>query len=154
MAPYEQHPQRRTLMGRMLKFAGLALLAAVTLTAVLPAPAQAQVVIVQSPQVFAPAPIVRTYYTTPTVVAPSISYSAPVATYAVPRVSYYSAPVVTTYSAPVVAYSSPIVTTYSPAPATTVIGPSPGVYTTYTYRNSLGIFRPRYVNRTYYTPLP
>lgn len=135
-------------MSRMLKLAGLAFVAAVALTVVLPASVQAQVVVVPSAPVIAPAPVVRTYYATPTYVVPSISYSAPVVTYASPRVSYYPAPVVTSY------YSAPVVTTYSPAPAATVVGASPGVYTTYTYRNGLGVFRPRYVNQTYYTPLP
>jgi hypothetical protein len=134
-------------MNRTLKALGLVLVATLALTAVLPAPAQAQVVIVQSGPIVAPPPVVTTYYTTPAFVVPSISYSAPVTTYAVPRVAYYPAPVVTTYSAPVV-------TTYSPAPTATVVGASPGVYTTYTYRNGLGIFRPRFVNQTYYTPLP
>jgi hypothetical protein len=128
-------------MSRMLKTSGFVLIAAVALTVVLPAPAQAQVVIVPS------APVVRTYYAAPTYVVPSISYSVP-ATYVAPRVSYYPPPVVTT------TYAAPVVTTYYAAPAATVVSPAPGVYTTTTYRTGLGIWRPRYVSQTYYTPLP
>jgi hypothetical protein len=133
-------------MNRTLSIFGLALLLAVALTIGLPASAQAQVIVVQSPPVFAPPPVVTTY--------------------SIPRYSYYPGPVVTTYSAypaapittsysaypgvVVTGYAAPVVTTYS---APVVAAPPAGVYTTYTYWNGLGIFRPRYVNQTYYTPL-
>jgi hypothetical protein len=137
-------------MNRMLKTMALGLLLAAALTVAIPTQAHAQVIIVQSPPVYSPPPIV-TYrtYSPPTYVVPSIAYSAPV--YTAPRVSYYPAPVVS-YSAPVVSYSAPI-TTYSPYAAPVVTSPAPGVYTTYSYWNGLGIFRPRYVNQTYYTPV-
>ncbi len=141
-------------MRRMVNILGLALLVAAALTVALPTPAQAQYVIVQGGPVVAPAPVV-TYYG-----APSISYAAPVVTYASPRVSYYAAPTYVTpavsyYSAPAVSYySAPVVTTYSQyVPAAPVVTAAPGLYSTYTYRNGLGIFRPRYVTQTYYTPL-
>lgn len=155
-------------MNRMLTMAlGLLLVAALTLA--VPGQVHAQVII-QSAPVYAPAPIVTTYpaYSAPRYVVPSVAYSAPyttyslpITTYAAPRVSYYpapvaySAPIATAYSgyaAPVVAYSAPIATTYSYA-APVVASPAPGTYTTYTYWNGLGIFRPRYVNQTYYTPI-
>jgi hypothetical protein len=157
-------------MNRMLKTMALGLLLA-ALTLAVPAQVHAQVII-QSAPVYAPAPIVTTYpaYYGPRYAVPSIaysapvtySYSAPIATYSAPRVSYYPAPVAysvpiaTTYSgyaAPVVAYSAPIATTYSGYAAPVVAAPAAGVYTTYTYWNGLGIFRPRYVNQTYYTPV-
>jgi hypothetical protein len=126
-------------MNRSLRTLALGLLAAAVLTLVVPTAAQAQVVIVQSPSITPAPPVITATYSAPLYVAPSISYYPPVVTttYAVPRVAYYPAPVVTTYS---------------PVPA--VVAPSPGVYTTYTYRNGLGVFRPRFVNQTYYTPLP
>jgi hypothetical protein len=124
-------------MSRTLKTLGLALCVAAAL-AVLPAAVQAQVIVVQSPPaVVSPAPVIQTYYPAPVYAAPSISYSAPIVTsYSGTRVAYYAAPVYQTYSVPV------------------AVTPAPGVYTTYTYRNGLGIFRPRFVNQTYYTPVP
>ncbi len=141
-------------MSRMLKTLALGLLLAAALTVVLPTPAQAQIGITPPAPVFVRPPVVTTYpaYSAPTYVVPSISYSAPVVTtYAAPRLSYYPAPVVS-YAAPVVTYSAPVAATYSYA-APIVTTPAPGVYTTYTYWNGLGIFRPRYVNQTYYTPI-
>ena len=141
-------------MSRMLKTLGLALVLALVLTLALPAVTQAQVVIVpSSPVVVWPTPIVRSYsaYPAPVYIAPSITYSAPLVT--APRVSYYSTPVVTA-SVPVVSYSAPVVT--GPVAVVSYSAPvvvSPGVYTTYTYRNGLGIFRPRYVYQSYYTPV-
>jgi hypothetical protein len=135
-------------MKRMLKTMALGLLLAAALTVAIPTEAHAQVIVVQSPAVYSPPPIYRTY-SAPTYVVPSIAYSAPV--YTVPRVAYYPAPVVS-YSAPVVSYAAPV-TTYSSYAVPAVTTPAPGVYTTYTYWNGLGIFRPRYVNQTYYTPV-
>ena len=132
-------------MNRMLKTLAAGLLIAAALTFAIPTHAQAQIIVVQSPAPYSPPPVV-TYraYAAPTYVVPSISYNAP--TYVVPRVSYYPGPVVTTYAAP-------FATTYSAYTAPVVASPAPGVYTTYTYRNGLGVFRPRYVNQTYYAPV-
>src|SRR5258708_10880808 len=117
-------------MNRMLKTTALGLLLAAALTLAIPTQAHAQVIIVQSPPVYGPAPIVTTYpaYSAPRYVVPSVAYSAPyttyslpITTYSAPRVSYYpapvayAAPIATTYSgyaAPVVAYSAPIATPY------------------------------------------
>jgi len=125
-------------MYRMVKTATLIL--GVCAVLALAVPVQAQVVVVQSAPIVAPAPVIAYQ---PSYVVPSISYSIP--TYTVPRVSYYAPLAVTTYSTPV----TPVVS-YS-VPVSTVV--SPGVYTTYTYRNGLGIFRPRYVSQSYYTPI-
>jgi hypothetical protein len=135
-------------MSRLRNTLGLALFATV-LTLGLPAAARAQVVVVQSPPV----------YTTPTYVVPATSYySVPVTTYAAPRVAYYTAPATTYYAAPVTSYYAAPATTYYAAPVTSyyaapVVTAAPGYYTTYTYRYGLGIFRPRYVTQTYYTPV-
>lgn len=120
-------------MARIPTLLGLAFLAAMFPTTV-----QAQYYIQPAP-VYAP-PLYRSY------AVPRVSYyPAPVAypTYAAPQVSYYPAPVVQT------TYAAPVYSTY----AAPVVAPAPGVYTTYTYRNGLGIFRPRFVNQSYYTPV-
>lgn len=123
-------------MTRISATLGLAALAVLV-----PSAAQAQYYVPAAP-VYAP-PIVASY---PAYAVPRVSYyPAPVA-YSVPSTAYYAAPVVQT------TYAAPVVQTYSAYPAP-VVAPAPGVYTTYTYRNGLGIFRPRYVNRSYYSPV-
>jgi hypothetical protein len=146
-------------MNRTLKTLAIALLIAAAVTLAVPMHAQAQIIVVQSPAPYTP-PVVTfpnyPAYSAPTYVVPSYTYSAP--TYVAPRVSYYSAPGyvlprVSYYSAPAVtAYSAPIATTYSAYAAPVVTTPAAGVYTTYSYRNGLGLFRPRYVNQTYFVP--
>ena len=136
-----------------LKTLAVGLVIAAALTLAVPMQAHAQIIVVQSP---APA-VSYPAYSAPSYVVPSIAYGSPA--YVVPRVSYYGAPAyvappVSYYPGPVVnTYAAPIATTYSAYGAPVVTSPSPGVYTTYTYRNGLGVFRPRYVNQTYYTPV-
>jgi hypothetical protein len=119
-------------MNSYLKPAALTALSLALLAALLPAPAQAQVVFAQ-PSVVVPAPVVvQSYYGAP--VAPSISYYAAPAAY-----SYY--PPTTAYYAAPAAYSVPATVAY---PA--------GVYTTRTYQG-FGIFRPRGLyTQSYYSP--
>lgn len=133
-------------MRRILALLGLAVAA----YAILPAAAQAQVVIVGRPAYYAPPVVVsQSYY-------PPITYSAPpVVTYSSPPVVTYSSPPVVSYYSgpPVVAYSAPPVVTYSAPPTVvTYAAPAPGVYTTRSYYG-FGIFRPRGWNtETYYRP--
>jgi hypothetical protein len=131
-------------MRRFMTVLGMALLG----YAFLPTAAQAQVIYVQPPRVYAPPvfytqPVVPTYYAAPSVT----TYSAP-ATY-----SYYppSGPVYS-YSAPTTVYSAPpSVVTYA-APAQVIV-PASGIITTRT-SYGYGIFRPRgYYSQSYYTPL-
>jgi hypothetical protein len=115
--------------------------AALAGAALLPALAQAQV-IVQSPAYVVPSVYVQP--TTSYYVAPSIStYSA-----YTPSYSYYYPSTTAVYAAPTVTYAAPVVSTYA-APAA-VVYPSPGYYdvrTSYGY----GVFRPRgYSTQVYY----
>jgi hypothetical protein len=142
-------------MRRLMALLGLALAA----YAILPAAAQAQVVIVGRPAYYQQPVIVSQSYYPPVVTysAPPVVYSSPQVVYSAPQV-VYSAPQVV-YSAPQVVYSAPQVSYYA-APQSVVTysapvtyaAPAAGVYTTRTYYG-YGILRPRgYYSQTYYQP--
>ena len=120
-------------MRRFMTVLGVALLG----YALLPTPAQAQVVYVQPGRVYAP-PIV--------VVSPPPVYYVPA-----PVTTYNSSVTYSYYPPATTVYSAPAVVTYS-APATYVV-PITGVITTRT-SYGYGVFRPRgYYTESYYTPL-